>query len=211
MTTAATGPPAGRTGGTTRLRIARLVTDVASPAVLVAGLLFAIAWHAAPTAGQALAVGLVAAAAASFVPIGYIVRGVRRGRWTDRHVTVREQRRLPLLVCLASTLAGTVVLYAAGAPRPVVALIASMVAALAVTWPITMLARWKVSVHALVAAGTVAALGVVFGGPAALALCPVAVAVCWSRIALNDHTVGQVLVGALIGAAAAGLLFPGLA
>jgi membrane-associated phospholipid phosphatase len=205
-------PGAARSGpaGSPRQRVARLVTDTLSPAVLVASVLLAVAWHSAPSPGRALVWGLVAAAAASFVPITYIVRGVRRGRWTDRHVGVRQQRKWPLLVCLVSTFAGTVLLAAVHAPRELVALIASMVAALLVALPITMVLRWKVSVHALVAAGTVVAGTVVFGPWLALTW-PVAALVGWSRVALGDHTVAQVLGGAVIGVLATGVLMPALA
>jgi membrane-associated phospholipid phosphatase len=192
-----------------RQRFARLVTEVLSPAVLVATVLIVVAWHAAASPLGALLWGLVAAAAASFVPITYILRGVRRGRWTDRHVRVRRQRTWPLLVCLLSTLAGTVLLALVGAPRELVALIASMVAALLVALPLTMWARWKVSVHSLVAAGTVVAYTVVFG-PWLVLTWPVAPLVGWSRVALADHTAAQVLGGAAVGALATGVLMPAL-
>lgn len=190
-------------------RIAKLVTDILSPAVLVAGVLLAVAWNSSPNAGQALKWGLIAAASASLLPITYIVRGVRRGQWTDTHVSVREQRTLPLLVCLFSTAAGTACLALAGAPRELLALIASMVAALAVAAPITLLAHWKISIHALVAAGTAIALTVLIS-PYFVAAWPVAVLVGWSRIRLQDHTLAQVLAGAATGAAATGALLPAL-
>lgn len=190
-------------------RAAKLLTEILSPAVLVATVLLAVAWHAADTPGQALLWGLIAAAAASFIPITYIVRGVRRGHWTDKHVGDRAQRKLPLLVCLLSTAAGTVTLALAGAPRELLALIASMVAALVVAVPVTLIARWKISIHALVAAGTAVAL-VVVGGPALLVTWPLAAAVGWSRVHLRDHTTAQVVAGAVVGACATGLLFPAL-
>ena len=190
-------------------RAAKVLTEVLSPAVLVATVLLAVAWHAADTPGQALLWGLIAAAAASFIPITYIIRGVRRGHWTDKHVGERAQRKLPLLVCLLSTAAGALTLGLAGAPRELLALIASMVAALIVAVPVTLVARWKISIHALVAAGTAVAL-VVVGGPALLATWPLAAAVGWSRVHLRDHTPAQVLAGAAVGACATGLLFPAL-
>ena len=198
-----------RTGKRPADRAARLLTEVLSPAVLVATVLLAVAWHAADTPGQALLWGLIAAAAASFIPITYIVRGVRRGHWTDKHVGERSQRKLPLLVCLFSTAAGTLALGLAGAPRELLALIASMVAALLVAVPVTLIARWKISIHALVAAGTAVAL-IVVAGPALLLTLPVAAAVGWSRVHLGDHTAAQVTAGAVVGACATGLLFPAL-
>ena len=196
------GPPP--TAGS---RIARLITEILSPGILVAALLLLVAAHASDTITQALTWGLIAAGAASFLPLVYLIRGVRRGRWTDKHVTVHAQRGLPLLIILASTTAGTIGLAVAGAPRELLALIGSMVASLAVAVPITVFARWGISIHALVAAGTVAALTVVFG-PLVTFAWPVVAAVAWARVRLGEHTVGQVLAGAAVGACATGVLFP---
>jgi membrane-associated phospholipid phosphatase len=188
-------------------RAARLLTELLSPAVLVATVLLVVAWTSAESPGQALAMGLIAAAAASFVPIAFILAGVRRGHWTDWHVTVREHRKLPLLVCLGSTALGAVGLFLIGAPRDLLALIACMAAALVVAAPITLLLRFKISIHGLVAAGVAVTFTVVYGA-ALLVTWPVAAAVCWSRVRLGDHSALQVLSGAAVGAAATGLLFP---
>ncbi|MEV6302221.1 phosphoesterase PA-phosphatase [Actinoplanes sp. NPDC051861] len=190
-------------------RLARLLTEVLSPAVLVATVLISVAWHAADSPLTALVWGVIAAAAASFLPIAYILHGVRRGAWTDRHVGVRSQRTLPLLVCLGSTASGTLALYAAGAPRDLLALIACMAAALVVATPITLLLRWKISIHGLVAAGTAVTFTVVLGWWLVFTWA-LAAAVGWSRVRLGDHTAAQVLAGAVVGACATGLLFPAL-
>ncbi|MDR6317748.1 phosphatase PAP2 family protein [Actinoplanes couchii] len=196
-------------GGRLADRVARVVTEILSPAVLVAVVLFAVAWASAETPMSALVTGVIAAAAASFLPIAYILRGVRRGAWTDRHVGERSQRTLPMLVCLGSTASGTLALAAAGAPRDLLALIACMAAALVVATPITLLARWKISIHSLVAAGTAVTFTVVFGW-VLLFTWPLAAAVGWSRVRLGDHTTAQVLAGAVVGACATGLLYPAL-
>lgn len=205
--TAINGEAAGQVGGT---RVARLLTEVFSPGVLVAGLLMTVAWHAARSVREAITLGLIAAAAASFLPTFYILRGVRRRRWTDKHVTDHSQRRWPLLIVLLSTAGGTAALALAGAPRQLLALIASMVASLLVAVPVTVLLRWGISIHAVVAAGTVAALMVVWGPVAALGW-PIAIVVGWARVRLGEHTAGQVLAGGVLGACATGLLFPALA
>ncbi|WP_307873262.1 phosphoesterase PA-phosphatase [Paractinoplanes ovalisporus] len=178
-----------------------------SPGILVAALLLFVAWHASDTVAQAVTYGLIAAAAASFLPVFYIIRGVRQGRWTDKHVVVHSQRRLPLLIILVSTVAGTAALALSGAPRELLALIASMVASLIVAIPITVFAHWGISIHALVAAGTVAALTVVLG-PLATIGWLVVVTVCWARVRLGEHTAGHVLAGATVGALAMSALFP---
>ena len=111
--------------------------------------------------------------------------GVRRGRLTDHHVGVREQRRIPLRIALASVLVGLAVLWLAGAPREMLALVTAMFVSLAVTLVITH--WWKVSAHAAVAGGgaTIAALTL---GTAWLAPFVAVAIVCWSRVELRDHT-----------------------
>ena len=194
-------PPAGPD---TQRRMARLVTEVLAPTPLAVVLLTAVAWRSAPTAATALLSGSVAVLFASVVPMWFVLRGVRRGSWENHHIPAREHRQLPLLVGLGSVLAGLTLLAIGGAPRELLALIASMVAGLVVSLLVTTV--WKMSIHAAVSAGTVVILALVFG-PAGLLAAPLAVAVAWSRVALRDHTVPQVLVGLVVGALVAGTSF----
>lgn len=203
-----TGPSPAGTDRVTRA--ARVLTEIFSPGYLVALLLAAVAWTSSRSVAQAVLVSLIAVAAASVLPMVSILRGVRRGRWTDKHVVVHAQRRVPLLIILLSTAGGMLALVAVSAPRQLLALIAAMVAALLVAVPITVFLHWGISIHALVAAGTSVALCVVFGPVLALTA-PVAVAVGWARVRLGEHTVAQVLAGGLVGTCATGLLFPLLA
>ncbi|MFG1993894.1 phosphoesterase PA-phosphatase [Actinoplanes sp. NPDC048988] len=191
----------------TSSRPARLITEVFTPGILVAALLLLVAWHSSDTALQAVVYGLVATAAASVLPVLYILHGVRKGRLSDKHVVVHSQRRVPLLIILLSTALGTAALALAGAPRELLALIASMVAALLIAVPVTVFARWGISLHALVAAGTVAALTVVHG-PAVSPGWLLVAAVGWARVRLKEHTPAQVLAGAAVGATATGIMFP---
>lgn len=184
--------------------LARVVTEVLAPANLVVGLLVAVAWHSAPTTPTRLAWGAVAAAFAGVLPLAYLLRGARQGRWEDHHVGEREKRPAVIIVILASVLVGTALLAATSAPRELLALLGAMVAGLVVTLAITLV--WKISVHAAVASGTVIVLTLVFG-PLAGVLWLLVALVCWSRIALGDHTVGQVLAGAAAGGLVAHVVF----
>lgn len=187
------------------MRLAKVITDVLSPAVLIVVLVIAAAWRGATTPAQAWIAGAVGVAAGSAIPIAYIAHGVRRGRWTDHHVREREQRRLPLAVALVSGTIGTIALAAAGA-REVAAVGVAGMGSLAVAIAITMGLRWKVSIHAIVAATTSALLTAMFGPWLALTW-PVAVLIGWSRVRLGDHTWGQVFAGGAIGAAVATALY----
>ncbi|MEU5943849.1 hypothetical protein ABZ807_32935 [Micromonospora sp. NPDC047548] len=77
--------------------MARIGTEGFAPAVFAAAMPLIIALH---STAPAIAVGIGWAALAvlfcSVVPYGIIWLGVRRGRLTDHHLGVREQRRGPL-------------------------------------------------------------------------------------------------------------------
>jgi hypothetical protein len=183
------------------LRVARLFTEVFSPGVLVAVLLVVVGRHAGGWWG------VPAAFFAAGIPMAYVLRGVRRGELTDHHIPEREHRRGPLLFGLVSVLAGTVALAVLGAPRVLLALLIAGITGLVVFGAVTL--AWKMSIHAGVAAGTLAVLVALYG-PGALAGLPLVVLTCWSRLVLSAHTTGQVVAGAAVGALIAGTVFPGL-
>jgi hypothetical protein len=191
----------------TRQRLARWLTEAFAPAVLVSVLLVLLGIHAEPGLVRGLTLGAVAALFESVLPYLYILRGVRSGRLSDRHIGDRRQRLVPLLVGLASVVVGVVVLVIAGAHRELLAAVAAggvglVVAAAVNHW-------WKMSIHAAVASGAVVILLMVYG-PVLLVTAPLVGAVGWSRVELKDHTWAQVAVGTVVGALVAGGVFAAL-
>lgn len=187
---------------------ARVITEILSPAHLVVGLLLLIGAASTPSPIVGAAWGLLAAVFAGLLPYGFLLYGVRRGRYSDRHVRVREQRTVPLLFGAGCIVAGLAVLGVLGAPRQLLALVVAMLAGLAVTLAITLV--WKVSVHTAVASGVAVILTLVFGPFTALVTWPAVAAVAWSRVQLRDHTLAQVVVGTVMGAIIAAGLFSAL-
>lgn len=186
-------------------RLARTLTEAGSPAIVVLLLPFAIAWHGTgyrpwPTLGW----GLWVAVCCSAAPMVFIVRGARRGRWDDHHVTHREQRLVPMLACLVCAAVCFLVMLLAGAPSELVALLAAMLTVLVVALAITR--WWKISLHAAVSSGAVAAVVAVYG-LVFLALYALVALVGWSRVRLAEHTVAQVIAGTLLGPVAGGAVF----
>lgn len=149
--------------------------------------------------------GVVTALFASAIPLSYILRGVRRGLYDDHHVRTRERRPAVILFAAASVVVVLALMMVFDAPRDLVALVVAMLAGLALTLTVTQ--WWKVSFHSAVSAGTATTLALVFG-PWLLASWAVVAVVAWSRVRLGDHTVAQTVVGAVLGAAAAGVVFP---
>jgi membrane-associated phospholipid phosphatase len=186
-------------------RVARVVTEVCSPAVVVLLLPLAVAWHATGyRIGPTIGWGLVVAVFSSVLPMAFIVRGARLGRWDGHHVRNREGRLVPLVLCLASTALGLAILLFGHAPSDVVALDVAMLVTLLVCTVITR--WWKISLHAAVAGGAAATLVLLYG-PFLLVLVPVVVLVAWSRVEVSDHTVTQVVAGALVGPILGGAVF----
>jgi hypothetical protein len=183
--------------------LARAVTELLAPANLAVGQLLLVGWHS--TAGPAgLAWGLLAATFCGLVPYGVVIAGVRRRRWTDRHLRLRRQRPAPFLAAIASFLAGLALLLALDAPWELVALVVAMLTGLAVTLVVTL--WWKLSVHTAAAAGTVAILALTFGPTLTLTI-PAVALVAWARVRLGDHTPAQTLAGAALGGLMATTVF----
>lgn len=148
--------------------------------------------------------GMLAVLFTAVLPTLILGFGARRQYWGESHVRRREDRIVAAPGVMASVSTGTALLYGLDAPRAITALMAAMLAVLLALLAVTFF--WKVSVHSAVASGAVAVLTTVFG-PGMLVLVPVVALIAWSRVRLRCHTVGQVLVGAFIGAAVGGLLF----
>jgi membrane-associated phospholipid phosphatase len=192
-----------------RPRAARLVGEVLSPPPILAALALVVAWEAGPTPAAAFLWGGVAAVSASLLPYALILRGVRRGRLSDRNLSLREQRVRFGGVAMASLLAGLAALAAFDAPAELVALQASVAVGVACGWLVTL--WWKISVHAAIAAGAATVLSLLFGAAAGLAAWPLVALIAWSRVEVGDHTPAQVLAGAALGVAVNATVFPLLA
>lgn len=141
--------------------------------------------------------GLLGALFAAVLPIWFIKRGIRRDQWNDRHVGQRQKRLIVMAFIITSVAVGIALLAVLGAPRPITALIVSMLTTLTALMAVTPM--WKISVHGAVSSGSVLLIALACGWWA-LALYPLVILVGWSRVALRDHTRNQVIAGALVGA-----------
>jgi len=180
---------------------AQVVTQASTPALVNLAVSVALGLRAGDLPAG-LAVGLMSGP----VPFLFIVAGVRRTRFSDVHVRVREQRPkliAAILVGLTMTLAG---LLAFRASREVSALCAAMLVTLVAVGVVTTAGQWKVSVHAAVLAGSVVMLSI-SGPPLWLAAFATLPAVMWSRVHLGAHTTPQVTAGAVLGLVVAGTTF----
>lgn len=189
-------------------RVATVVAEVASPVVIVAAITVVIAVASSPTWPAAMLWALVAAGFCSGIPFWVLARGARQGKWDTHHVRGRADRVWPLSVAIGSVIAGLLALLLGGAPQQLIALVTSMLVSLALCTLITTV--WKVSLHASISAGAVAVLALAFG-PAWWAALAIVALVSWARWLTVDHTVTQVVFGAVAGAVLGGGVFALLA
>ncbi|SCX60377.1 hypothetical protein SAMN03159343_4085 [Klenkia marina] len=188
----------------TRVRVARVVTETTAPAILAVAGLLVVAIHSAGS-GAGAAWGGFAALLVTGIPLAYVAKGVKAGKWSDHHIAERTQRAVPLLIASASVAVAAVLLVLVNAPRDLIALVLAQLAGLVVVLVVSH--WWKISIHTAVAGGFLGTLVVLFGPWALLGL-PVLAAVAWSRIVLDAHTWAQVIAGGAMGALVAGTLFP---
>lgn len=186
-----------RPRGGRRRWVAIVLTEALAPLVVSVAVMLAISLLSTPYLVSALGWWLLASLFVGVVPYTFLLIGVRRGRWTGRHVPLREQRAVPLLFAGGSVVVGLGVLVLLGAPRQLVAVVVAGLAGLTVSLLITL--RWKMSIHTGVASGAATVLTVVGSALAVPAWLSVA-AVAWARVDLQDHSVGQVVAGAAIAA-----------
>jgi membrane-associated phospholipid phosphatase len=191
-----------------RTKVARILTEVFAPPILVVTLLIVVGIHSTSSISQGLLLSAIAAFFAAGLPYAIMLIGIRGGRLSDRHLSLREQRPTMMIIGLVSVSIGLLVMVWLDAPREFLALVAAMVAGVGMALAIS--SFWKISIHAACAAGSVAILVIVFGW-VMLIWVPVVAAICWARVVLGDHTGRQVIAGAAVGALVATVVMSALA
>ena len=181
------------------IRFARIFSNIVSPPTIFAGLGLALA-----LAEDGLWPGFLWAAVFGFfvslAPILFIVFMMRIGRITDLHMNTRQERYLPYLVSTVTSAVVLAVIYLFDGPELLSCLTILNIVVLVILGLVN--AFWLISIHtASISAATVIA-GLVFGVWAAVALLPVLLMVCWARLYLRRHTLGQVGAGLVLGVVA---------
>jgi membrane-associated phospholipid phosphatase len=203
-------PPAGRRDWSTigPVTLARVVTEVLSPVPLVSAMQLLLGWAGGRDRASGLLFGLAAVLIIIVPPYAFVLYGVYRGRFTDHHLGDRRQRLIPLVLGMAASVIGIVVLALAGAPRLLLAGAGTIGIGLLVGAVVSHF--WKMSGHTTAAAAVLVIFAQVGHGWPLLAA-PLVAVIGWARVRLKDHTVAQVAVGAAAGALIAGVAMPLLA
>jgi len=118
----------------------------------------------------------------------------RRGKIVDLDASVKEERTTPFLISVGFYLIGLIILIIFNVNIISIAFWFCYISNTLVT--ILINKHWKISAHAMGAAGPLAALTYVFG-PIALLFAIIVFLVGWSRIQLKVHNLAQVIAGIL--------------
>lgn len=118
----------------------------------------------------------------------------KRGKIVDLDASVKEERSIPFLISVGFYLIGLILLILFKVNIITIAFWFCYISNTLITIAINR--SWKISAHAMGAAGPLAAITYVFG-PIALLFSVVVFLVGWSRIQLKVHNLLQVLVGTI--------------
>jgi len=177
-------------------RIAFAISFIFSPfLVQIAASLVVVPSIRAVTSGQALLWTLIIILFFSVLPSLFILILARSGHLSDLHLSVQEQRLVPLCFAVISGLVGTGILYRINAPRKLVWV--GIVYAVNGTIFTAITPLWKISFHSGVTAACITTLTLLVNVQFAwlfLLLPPVA----WSRVHRKRHTIPQTVVAALV-------------
>ena len=178
--------------------LARLISQVTSPPHVMALVQTLVAFDSCSTTRGAVELAAWTAGTTSLLPDLFVRWGATHGHWSDRDVSQRHQRSVPILFGLTSCLVGLTGLHLLDAPVAMTAAvwapIAFVPAFLAVNHFWT-----KLSLHVGCLTGGVVVTTAVYGPPALLIGVPALAATAWSRRKLRHHTTAQMLLGGLIG------------
>lgn len=180
-----------------RLSVARAISIVAHPALLLPAAVVGVAFGRELPAESAAAV-TAAAVGTALAVMGFSYIRVRSGRW-DHADASRRRERIELNRFLALALLLVALLsWATSQPKAVTA--GAVLCAGVVVVALSLRSWLKVSLH--VAFAALAALLWWPLQPAVLLLLLIALAVAWSRVALGRHSRAEVLVGLVLGGVA---------
>ena len=137
-----------------------------------------------------------------FAPWGVVLYMRRQGEISELFIPRRRDRLRPLFFFSASSWMGVGILYLIHSPSALYALMVCVAVLGTIALLITML--WKISLHAM---GLWAACGVIIALYGSWWAVVPAGLVSWARLALQAHSISQILVGSIVGGGVTFLIF----
>lgn len=176
--------------------LAEAISFITNPAIVVVASLAVITIRLAPTSEQywnwlAIAIGLLLGPSSVYIALNWF-----KDREVDLDISKREDRIIPLLLTTVGAVIGGYLLQQRVANNSVLLLSNTLIAMLVLLSIVTFV--WKISLHASTYMAAVSLIIVFRGYEFAwlyLAILPIA----WARFTLKQHTLAQVIAGALSG------------
>ena len=184
--------------------LARILSTIFNPFLTAIALFIILSHVRASSPEQFWWLLFLSTAFTSIGPMLFIFWLYAADRISDLDMSIREEREKVFGVFVVFYLLGTVVLWITHSPTLLIATMAGYTLSTIVVQYITR--YWKISTHALGITAPLVALSLLYGRQPLpfLVLIP---AVCWARVYLRAHTVGQVVAGAVLGALPVVLFF----
>ena len=128
-------------------------------------------------------------------PIGLFLMLKKKGKLADQDASIKEERTFPFIIAIGFYLVGLLFMLKYDLNIISIAFWFCYISNTLIT--IIINKYWKISVHAMGASGTFAAITFTFGWLGLLML-PIVILVGWARIELKCHTISQVIAGILL-------------
>lgn len=174
--------------------LARLISDVLCPPVVAAISIIVSAAHlATPSAWKSAALFLTLTVV---IPTLYILWLLYRGKVTDFHLRVREQRIKPMILIAIMTVSAWLALIIRQAPVLLIGIATAGMVMTIILLVITL--RWKISGHTTAMSAFVV-LCWWFAGVSAAPITLTVPLVAWARVRIRRHTPAQVIAGVVLG------------
>lgn len=183
-------------------KFAMYISRVLNPVFVLGIVIVVLSFEASGSGAWIVLCVLVSLFFTVFAPWGVVLYMRRRGDISELFIPKRHDRLRPLFFYFASSWMGVGILYLIHSPPVLYALMVCVAVLSTVALFITM--QWKISLHAM---GLWAACGVVIALYGSWWAVVPAGLVSWARFVLQAHSVSQILVGSVVGAGVAFLIF----
>lgn len=183
-------------------KFALYISRVLNPVFVLGVVIVLVSFEASGSGTWIVLCVLIALFFTVFAPWLVVLYLRRWGEISELFIPERRDRLRPLFFYFASSWVGVGVLYLIHSPPALYALMVCVAVLGTVALLITM--QWKISLHAM---GLWAACGVVIALYGSWWAVVPAGLVSWARFVLQAHSVSQILVGSVVGAGVAFLIF----
>ncbi len=176
-------------------KLARIVSTLFVPPSFTIIIFTIFACQLESQTSKQVATILIALVLGFIAPITLYLILRKKGKLADQDASIKEERTFPFIIAIGFYLIGLLLMIKFGLNIISIAFWFCYISNTLITIFINKF--WKISAHAMGAAGPFAALVVAFG-LTGLLLFPIVLLVGWSRIKLKCHSFSQVIAGIIL-------------